>query len=232
MFTLAIETSGRAGTIALLQDDELRTEIELTASGRRHARTLVPEIGRLLREHALQPQQIRLIAVSIGPGSFTGLRVGLVCAKTFAYAVGCPITGIDTFQAVAAAQQQSDRIWVIEDALRGDVCAGEYCRKQDQWINVTPPRLLSLDAWRSQLASDAFLSGPGLTSYADQLSSYPQAAPADCVPRATQVARLGLARFRAGLVDDLWRLEPFYMRRSAAEEKADALPPAQPAENH
>jgi len=222
MLTLAIETSGRAGTIALLKNDELQAEIELTASGRRHARTLVPEIGRLLREHALQPQQIQLVAVSIGPGSFTGLRVGLVCAKTFAYAVGCPITGIDTFQAVAAAQKQRDHVWVIEDALRGDVCAGEYRREQDQWINVTPPKLLSLDVWRSQLVEETFLSGPGLAQYADQLASYPQAALADRTPRAAQIARLGMVRLRAGLVDDPWRLEPFYMRRSAAEEKADA----------
>lgn len=222
MYTLAIETSGRAGSIALSGAGEVHEQVELAASGRRHARTLVPEIRALLERHQLQPQQIELLTVSIGPGSFTGLRVGLVCAKTFAYAIGCSLVGVDTFLAVATAQEESSRVWVIEDALRGDVCAGEYCCENGIWKNVSRPRLLSFADWRGTLNEGVLVSGPGLEQFADQLTGCPLAPVPQRNPNAAGIARIGQQLFAQGIHDDPWTLEPFYMRRSAAEEKADA----------
>jgi len=222
MFTLSIETSGRAGSIALLNDGRLLEEVELAASGRRHARTLVPEIGRLVQQHGLSPRQIGLLAVSLGPGSFTGLRVGIVCAKTFAYAIGCPLIGIDTFLAVAAAQEQSDHVWVIDDALRGDVCAGEYVRRHGTWTPRTLPQLLSAEDWHAQLDPQIPVSGPGVDRFVDLLAGHPLMDVSLRHPRAEIVARQGRDLFLSGRVSDPWTLEPFYMRRSAAEEKADS----------
>ncbi|WP_437223048.1 tRNA (adenosine(37)-N6)-threonylcarbamoyltransferase complex dimerization subunit type 1 TsaB [Planctomicrobium sp. SH661] len=222
MITLAIETSGRAGSIALRRHGELCGEVELTASGRRHARTVVPEIGTLLQSHGLRPQEVELLAVSIGPGSFTGLRVGVVCAKTFAYAVGCPIVGVDSFLAVAAVQPDVDHVWVIEDALRGDVCAGEYRCVNGRWNNVTRPQLVAFDAWKAQLPAGVLLCGPGLDQFGTELAAFPLSPPELRTPRASAVAVLGEQAAAEGKLDDPWTLEPFYMRRSAAEEKADA----------
>lgn len=221
MFTLAIETSGNAGSIALLEDLETLAEVELTASGRRHARTLVPEIGQLLRQHGLTPQQINLLAVSLGPGSFTGLRVGIVCAKTFAYAVGCPLIGVDTFLAVAVSQQETERVWVIDDALRGDVCAGEYVLQNGRWETCLVPQLVSAESWREQLDPAVPVTGPGVARFSDLLAHHRLINAAHRTPRAEFVARLGVELFQTGRTDDPWTLEPFYMRRSAAEEKAD-----------
>ena len=103
---------------------------ELRSSGR-HAQTLVQQIGELLRTHGLKPHDVQLLAVSKGPGSFTGLRVGMVCAKTFVYATGCRFIAVDTFAAIAENCASADvtRLFVIEeDAQRDDLFVGEYHR--------------------------------------------------------------------------------------------------------
>lgn len=224
---LGVETSGPAGSAALVIDGAVQGERELSASGRRHARTLIPELDGLLRSAGLAPRDVTLMAVSMGPGSFTGLRVGVVCAKTFAYAVGCRLVGVDTFLAVAAEQSPADALWVIDDALRGDLFAGRYRHLEGGWKEVDRPRLLPLEEWRANLATGDVVTGPGVEKLADLLagleqSGVPLGPVGQRLPRARQIALLGGRQAASGRVDDPWRLEPLYMRRSAAEEKADA----------
>lgn len=223
--TLAIETSGRAGSIALRANGSLLADVQLAATGRRHARTLVPEIRDLLKSQGMGPHDVQLLAVSIGPGSFTGLRVGAVCAKTFAYAVGCPLIGVDTFLAVAAAQSEANRVWVIEDALRGDLFLGEYECRDGRWRNVTPPQLLPFEICREKLTPDVPVTGPGVDQWGEELESLqiPLITPPELrIPQARWIALLGEQLVEQGERSDPWTLEPFYMRRSAAEEKADS----------
>src|SRR5438552_3091101 len=98
--TLAIETSGIVGSIALCSDGE-RIEERTLQLGRHHGQSLIPELRQLLEDHRRKPRDCDLIAVSIGPGSFTGLRVGVVCAKTLAYVTGSRVAAVDTFHAIA-----------------------------------------------------------------------------------------------------------------------------------
>src|SRR5687768_2419931 len=102
MLVLSIETSGTGGSIALVDDRACLAERSLSQAGRRHARTLVFELKQLLAEREVAPGDLGAVAVSIGPGSFTGLRVGVVCAKTLAYAVSTKLVAVDTFLAIAA----------------------------------------------------------------------------------------------------------------------------------
>src|SRR5688572_20388398 len=88
-----------AGSVAALEG-ELVAEMELD-SARRTAQTLVPALDVLLRQVAWKPQDVDLIAVTQGPGSFTGLRIGVTTAKTFAYACGAAIVGVNTLAAIA-----------------------------------------------------------------------------------------------------------------------------------
>ncbi len=222
MVLLGIETSGRAGSIAVSIDGKLVGERDLSAAGRRHARTLVPEISDLLKSLQLTPEDVQVVAVSIGPGSFTGLRVGVVCAKTFAYATGCKIIGVDTFLAVAQAQQGIDRVWVIDDALRGDVFAGEYILENGTWTCVTPASLQPLLEWRKNISAEQCVTGPGLATLSADLSGLNLGDPATRVPHARHVAEIGNQQADSGRFSDAWTLSPFYMRRSAAEEKADS----------
>jgi tRNA threonylcarbamoyladenosine biosynthesis protein TsaB len=223
MNILGIETSGAAGSIALIRAGELFGECSLSASGRRHARTLVPEISTLLEQAGLRPTDLNVIAVSIGPGSFTGLRVGVVCAKTLAYAVGCQLVSVDTFLAVATSHPPAAApVWVIDNALRGDVCAAEYRHDSSGWTCTIPAKLRSLEDWKLDVTDQALVTGPGVLPLQDELTGLRLGPEALQVPQAKAIAELGAQRARQGLLADLWTLAPFYMRRSAAEEKADA----------
>jgi len=225
MWTVGIETSGREGGVALLQDDELVTQRPLSAEGRRHARTLVHELQQMLADAGVSPRACDVIAVSRGPGSFTGLRVGIVCAKTWAFAAGCRVAGVDTFLAVAgSAPSDVSEIDVISDAQRGDLYHGRYERGEDGlWMRQSDVRIVSADEWLDSVRQPCVVTGPAVCKLRDRLTGEAHLLPEEAwFPQAVEVARIGRRRAAAGRTDDLWALEPLYLRKSAAEEKADA----------
>lgn len=223
MLTLGIETSGRAGSVALVRDGVLMAQTLLSAEGRRHARSLVPEIAELLRGQGLRPRDLDVIAVAVGPGSFTGLRVGVVCAKTLAYAIpNSRLVGVNTFLAVAKpAPADIERLAIFEDALRDEVYAGVYRRTPTGWIEEVAPRLWLLEDWQRSLDGNVTLTGSGAVKlrprFADDLRFLD---PSLWEPRAEWIARIGEREALAGRTADKWTLAPLYIRRSAAEEKA------------
>ncbi len=126
---LGIETSGLAGGIALFRGDHCLGDVQLEEAPRRHAQTLVAQIGTLVGGAGCRVRDLSAVAVSIGPGSFTGLRVGVVCAKTLAYATGCRLAAVDTLRAIAAnSPADVARVHVLADALRGDAYVASYQR--------------------------------------------------------------------------------------------------------
>ena len=121
---LAVETSGTQGSVAIFDGETLRFERILGATGTRHAQTLPAEVADALAKCDLQPRDIRSVAVSIGPGSFTGLRIGLTFAKTFAWLNDARLVAVDTLRAIAQ-QVPSDieYVTVIVDAQRTEFFA-------------------------------------------------------------------------------------------------------------
>src|SRR5262245_58515613 len=116
ILTLALESSGPAGSIALLEGERVLGEQTLEL-GCRHGQALLPEIRRLLARCNRTARDCRLVAVSIGPGSFTGLRVGVTCAKTMAFATGCQVAAVDTLLAIAAnSPPDTAQVHVVADA--------------------------------------------------------------------------------------------------------------------
>lgn len=226
MWILGVETSGAGGEIALLRDDEVLAEQPLAQAGRRHAQTLISEVDQVLRRFGLKPRECDAVAVSHGPGSFTGLRVGIVFAKTLAYATGCRLAAVETFAAIAAnSPSDVSEVWVIEDAQRGDLFVGRYRREPNsQWRNTSAVSIVPAEEWLATRTAEDVLTGPGLRKLPRQ-----PAPPARILdqevwfPRAATIARLGRSQIEAGQVDDPWSLRPFYLRKSAAEEKWDAL---------
>lgn len=222
MIVLGIDTSGMAGSIALMRSGELLAERQLAQAGRRHARTLVAELAHLFAECGLRTDQCEAIAVSVGPGSFTGLRVGVVCAKTFAYVTGCQLTPVDTFEAVAAGVPEGvSQVAVIDLAQRGDLFVGEYHRDGDHWQRSGDITIQPTDTYASTLKPELRVVGPGLGRLRG--TTFPESVclPAEFdIPAARHVASIGTRQLSAGITVDCWSLEPFYLRRSAAEEKA------------
>jgi tRNA threonylcarbamoyladenosine biosynthesis protein TsaB len=219
---LGIETSGPDGSVALVRDDQVVSERRLATANRRHAQTLLSEVHSLLESNALRPSQIDAVAVSLGPGSFTGLRVGVVCAKTWAYATGCRAIGVETFAAFAA-QAPSDwaQVWVIGDAQRGDFFAAEY-RREDAgaWKSTVPVAIVPGAIWLSARSASDRIIGPGVSRVTEGSTSAVIVREDWALrPSASALARLGWERLRLGQSDDVWTLAPLYIRPSAAEEK-------------
>ncbi len=227
MKILAVETSGQEASIALADGDQLVAEHTLDTAGRRNARLLIPAVDDLLKQACVTPGQIDVMAVSIGPGSFTGLRVGVVFAKTFAWVNNAKLVAVDTLQALAQRVAPTDReITVISNAQRGDVFVNSY-RGADVVEPTGEVRIEPLDSVLKTLKNqpDCRLTGPGVTDFADRIpDSIITAAGDQLVPRAS--ALLPLARdftFKEQWSDPD-SLEPVYVRRSYAEEKQDAGP--------
>src|SRR5262245_27922792 len=121
MKILALETSGSLGSVAALEDERLLATLPLDPA-KRAARSLAPTIQRLLEQVGWRPADVQLVAVASGPGSFTGLRLGVTTAKTFAYAVGCQLLGVNTIEALAAGTpRECSPLNVAIDAHRQQV---------------------------------------------------------------------------------------------------------------
>ncbi|WP_435017188.1 tRNA (adenosine(37)-N6)-threonylcarbamoyltransferase complex dimerization subunit type 1 TsaB [Tundrisphaera sp. TA3] len=224
MRILAIDTSTLRAAIALSgADDRSPITHGATEPDRRHGRNLVPAIKALLDGQGLRPGQLDLIAVGVGPGSYTGLRIGLTAAKTLAFAGGCKLIGLDSLEVIAAgAPAGAARVAVVADAQRGDVYAAEFARGPGGMVRLAPTRIERGDAWAAGLDPGTLVLGPGL----DRLSlPWPEGVQTGTSeeghPSPASLIALARDATRSDRRDDPWTLEPAYFRRSAAEDQWD-----------
>ncbi len=220
MRILALETSSSAASIAALDGDSLLLEIDLDPQ-RRSACTLAPGIKALLAQVGWTPAQVELVAVGIGPGSFTGLRLGVMTAKAFAFATESAILGVGTLDAIAARAETSGAICAAIDAQRDEVYCGVFTREPSGDVRAAGSiAIKAAERWVAELPTDSMATGPALVKLADQLPPSTLVAPRELwLPSAAVVGRLAALRAQPGARDDLWQLAPLYLRRSAAEEK-------------
>ncbi|MGA2067250.1 MAG: tRNA (adenosine(37)-N6)-threonylcarbamoyltransferase complex dimerization subunit type 1 TsaB [Thermoguttaceae bacterium] len=220
MRILALETTEAIGSVAAAAGDKLLAQQQLNPA-QRSAQSLAPAIRALLEEVGWRPGDVELVAVSVGPGSFTGLRVGVTTAKVFAYAVGAGVLGINTLEVIAAAAPpEVTSLHAVMEAQRGDVVAQAFRRDPNGWLQPAGPApLVPLRAWLAGLPPGAIVSGPGLVRAGDLPPGVAALDPAYWAPTAANVARLAQRHYAAGRRDDLWGLIPHYSRRPAAEEK-------------
>ncbi|MCA9248351.1 MAG: tRNA (adenosine(37)-N6)-threonylcarbamoyltransferase complex dimerization subunit type 1 TsaB, partial [Planctomycetales bacterium] len=123
MRTLALETSERVGSLAAFDGDQLVASFELAAD-QRTAAVIGSAVGDLLHRASWRPADVQLVAVTSGPGSFTGLRIGVTFAKTFAFAVQAEVLACDTLDVIAAGCPESQRVlWTATNAQRQQVFA-------------------------------------------------------------------------------------------------------------
>jgi tRNA threonylcarbamoyladenosine biosynthesis protein TsaB len=218
---LALETSGMTGGVAAADDDKVLAEIDLEPR-QRSAQSLAPAIRALLANVGWRPRDVGLVAVTAGPGSFTGLRVGVATAKVFAYAAKAEVLGISTLEVIAAAAPSPiQKFSVAIDAQRGDVVAQDFERGGTGCLEpLGPDRLLPLADWLTGLPPGFAVSGPVLKKWTEPFPPGIEVVPAEFwQPTAANVARLAYRDYCAGRRDDPWQLLPVYSRPSAAEEK-------------
>lgn len=233
MLILAVETSTLTGSVALVEaplredgscgGEKILGERTLNLPGT-HSERLMPSIDLLLQEASLSIGDLRGIAVAQGPGSFTGLRIGVSTVKGLAYALRVPVAGIPTMDALAHnVRFASSLICPILDARKKEVYAalfrgdgeGRIDKISEDWA-VDPEDLCS------RIAEKTIFLGNGIEIYEETIKKKlgPQALfapPEVSLPRAVNVARLSLPKFKNGLTSDIFSLTPTYVRRSEAE---------------
>ena len=221
---LALETSSRHGSIAVGRGDRLLETVVL-AEQQRHAIELLPRLNALAAKHRFAPADIREVFVSVGPGSFTGLRVAVTTAKMLALAHGAKLVAVPTLDVVvqnAAAGDAGDQapttVAVLLNAKGGRCFTAVYDRRQGRWMARGAPALLT--------PSEAIArAGTPLTIIADRLPTcdLPDGVTVRtgplAVPRAESVWRLGRNLARREAFTAPHALSPLYVRLPDAEEK-------------
>ena len=237
-YLLALETSGKYGSVAVTDPKgTIQTRDLPTTSG--SARSLAHSICNLLESMSLKTKQLRCIALLTGPGSFTGLRVGVATAKALAYANRIPIVELDTLEVIYEQWRfanPSSNAWVhsILDAYRGQL----FIRSVSPARTLTQTCTSDIDSAlrgivKLETVNRHILIGPGVERVQRYLTS--NEATEEIVlasrqwivnhqpytiPHAETVAKLGRSKWNRGEVTDAFSVLPRYFRGSAAEEKA------------
>lgn len=234
MIAILLETSGRSGWVSLIDESRCLGVTRLD-QGRRHARDLAPAVGKLLADQGLKPAQVDAIAVSQGPGSYTGLRVGIASALAFRFATGCHLLTVPTFDILAHAwdevipdSQQSTtlnsgtKLEIIDDALKGWVYHQGFSRGSDRlWRSTRPLAVQTLAEWEKVKDHEAQVAVAGESPGAvageggEMNPCGHLGRPIAASPEA--FARIVRERAGRGQWDDSDIAEPLYLRPSSAE---------------
>jgi len=231
MVILGIETSGPLGSVALCRDERVLAARALEQSGAR-ARQIMPAIARVFADSGVRRAEVAAVAVSQGPGSFTGLRIGITCAKTLAYALGWRAVGVPSLEIMVqnVGPELAARCRFacpVRDAHRGRVYGTLFEWDGHAWSDRTGVLLRRPQELAAELPEGTLLFGSGVRAY-PELFAPPRFRIGDealAVGRADAVARLGLRMLRQGGDVEPAALLPRYYRATEVEEKLGAAPP-------
>jgi tRNA threonylcarbamoyladenosine biosynthesis protein TsaB len=189
----------------------------------RSAQSLAPVVKEMLAEQGWQPHELSGMGVTIGPGSFTGVRVGVTFAKVFCYAANAPVVGLTTLEVLAYQAATGDRLLdVVLDAQRSDLFWQRFQIASSMAKALTEPRVIASEVWLKEIAVEDELSvtGAGLGKIRAALPQGLRVCEERLWgPTADAVAVLTHRAIESGRRDDVWKLSPVYLRASAAEEK-------------
>jgi tRNA threonylcarbamoyladenosine biosynthesis protein TsaB len=222
MIILGIETATMTGGLALIDEGKLIAEYTLNMKTT-HSSRLMPALDWILKDVSLDKNQIDGIAVSIGPGSFTGLRIGLATAKGLALGLNIPLIGVPTLDALAHnVPYPVYQVCPVLDARKKEVYSALFQCENDVLVRKSPYQVISPADLANQIHEKTVMLGDAIDVYRElfkeKLRELIVFAPdAQRLPRAAVIAEMGLAKLKAGEVLDLASSEPFYIRRADAE---------------
>ncbi len=212
---LALDTSTRALGVALYDGVSVRAEL-VWQSPHYHTRELTPAIRLLLSQTETPLTAVSALAVATGPGSFTGLRIGLAVAKGLAFSRGLPLIGVPTLDVVAATQPPDERpLLAVLQAGRGRLAVGRYLARQGRWVAEGAPQVLTIEALARRIRQPVRVAGELTAEQRARLArkwkNVRLATPAQSVRRPALLAELAWERWQRGEVDDPISLAPIYL---------------------
>lgn len=230
MLLLAVDTANQAGSLAVLRDGRLAGVIS-TASEEAYSSRLFRQLDFLFRELQVQPSDFDVFAVAAGPGSFTGLRVGLTAVKAWAEVFSRPIVAVSGLEAVAAQSRPASRdelVAPVLDARRGQIYAALYRFCDSRFVTEEPEQVCTVEEFLAQLASRPgneqirFISPCPDALKPALANGSPPATVSRTIERGTAVlapviGQLAFDRAARGEFTDALRLDANYIRRSDAE---------------
>lgn len=218
---LALETATRAASVGLLRGETLVAEL-FGAADRSAAESLLPAIDALLREADVEVSDLDAFAISIGPGSFTSLRVGLATLKGLAFGSRKPVVPVSTLAALACAAPRADLPVVpMLDARRGEVYAGVFDRSGDLPEALVAEGVYTPAELIAKLPERCLLVGEGNALCGDEIAQVLGAGVerSDAEPAASHVGALGARLLTRGGGIPAAEAVPHYLRRAEAEVK-------------
>ncbi len=222
MLTLAIDTATKVCSVALCRDGEIIAEYSISM-GMTHSEGFLPELELLLQRTKTAKKDIDLLAVSMGPGSFTGLRIGLATAEAMAYSWQCCLHGVDTLKALAQnIPVEGFVLSPILDAQKGNYYQALYIWQAGKLVELAATEVVNKERLLERLAEykmPAIILGECKKLAAMELPQGVSIAPqALLMPKASSIAFIAEAEFDAEADKKIFGLEPYYIRRSEAEE--------------
>ncbi|MBR0222847.1 MAG: tRNA (adenosine(37)-N6)-threonylcarbamoyltransferase complex dimerization subunit type 1 TsaB [Bacteroidales bacterium] len=212
---LMIETSTECCSVALSDGASILAS-RINETPRQHASQLAPYIQEVLEESRISASGLDAVAVSEGPGSYTGLRVGVSTAKGLCFGAGKPLLGIDTLQILAMqAEGHFDRIVAMIDARRMEVYAASFDGSGHK-LDETRAVILDENSYRKELEEGSILFiGTGVEKF-HRICPHPNATFRECPPLATAMVRPSLSALQKKEFKDVAYFEPFYLKEFVA----------------
>ncbi|AYG36506.1 tRNA (adenosine(37)-N6)-threonylcarbamoyltransferase complex dimerization subunit type 1 TsaB [Lactiplantibacillus pentosus] len=230
MKLLAIDTSNRPLSVAVLDDTQILATTT-TNVGRNHSSTLLPIIEQAMAQAKVKPEELERVVVAAGPGSYTGLRIGVTTAKTLAFTLNKALVGVSSLAVLAGnVVTEGQLVAPLFDARRDNVFAGLYCIENQRPVNIIADQHVSVAAWGEQLAAynePIIFIGSDVDKYAAPLqqqltTQFVRAQPQLDLPQA---AVLGLMGRTMTPVSEIHNFVPNYLRLTQAERDWQAKHP-------
>lgn len=228
---LALDTSTKQAGIALYEGGRGLIAEYNWHSANRHTEELLPFVAQMLAQAGVAPHELRAVAVALGPGSFTGLRVGVAAAKGLALSGGLKLLGVPTLDVVAYPHQaQPVPVVALLQAGRGRVYWAPYAHGPGGWAPQAPPALATIPALANTILRATAFAGEVTAAGRATLIQWvgqPRAfflPPALAMRRAGYLAELAWARYAAGEADDPAALSPIYLQQPDGAQAAPAGP--------
>ena len=224
MWVMAVDTSVQTGSVALVRDGEVMSE-KLVESSSSHARMLLSVMDETLRNLSLKATDLGGLIVTVGPGSFTGLRIGISTVKGLAYGLWIQAVGVPTLDAMASRVLISDlSLCPLLDARKSEVYCGFYRRRGDQLEKVTDPMVLTPIKLCNMVVQPTLFFGEGVSVYSSflkrELGERARFLEEDGLETvAAAAARIGWQSLSGAVEAPSPKLELLYVRPSEAEFK-------------